>query len=182
VDLSRALRSTATRILITIVIFLAASYFIVALINSGLESTREGIKDFYRQEVELLAAKAQSVSFTRRGDEELQRMLEGTLQSRMQISYAYITRDNRPILHTFDDAFPEQLLENNTRLSDAVTSTTVALGDTDIIEFARGVDNLVGFHKDLNRTLLHDTPKKPTRTDFYFDLFQEFQFHHLLSI
>ena len=40
-----------------------------------------------------------------------------------------------------------------------------------VIEFARGVDNLVGFHKDLNRTLLHDTPKKPTRTDFYFDLF-----------
>ncbi len=40
-----------------------------------------------------------------------------------------------------------------------------------VIEFARGMDNLVGFHKNLNRTLLHDTPKKPTRTDFYFDLF-----------
>ncbi len=40
-----------------------------------------------------------------------------------------------------------------------------------VIEFARGMDNLVGFHKDLNRTVSDGGRKKLSRTDFYFDVF-----------
>ncbi len=40
-----------------------------------------------------------------------------------------------------------------------------------VIEFARGMDNLTGFHRDLNRTFLKTGSKKLTRTDFYFDVF-----------
>ncbi|MCA1792397.1 MAG: SpoVR family protein [Desulfotignum sp.] len=40
-----------------------------------------------------------------------------------------------------------------------------------VIEFARGLDNLVGFHKDLNRTISDGGRKKLSRTDFYFDVF-----------
>ncbi|MCF8091829.1 MAG: SpoVR family protein [Desulfotignum sp.] len=40
-----------------------------------------------------------------------------------------------------------------------------------VIEFARGMDNLVGFHRDLNRTLSQGRRHKFNRTDFYFDLF-----------
>ena len=40
-----------------------------------------------------------------------------------------------------------------------------------VIEFARGMDNLAGFHRDLSRTLLQTGARKLTRTDFYFDVF-----------
>ncbi len=44
-----------------------------------------------------------------------------------------------------------------------------------VIEFARGLDNLVGFHRDLNRTIAGDQHPGhrpvPDRTDFYFDRF-----------
>ncbi|MBU1193748.1 MAG: SpoVR family protein [Proteobacteria bacterium] len=39
------------------------------------------------------------------------------------------------------------------------------------IEFARGVDNLVGYHKELNHTIQKDTRQAMTKTDFYFDIF-----------
>lgn len=39
------------------------------------------------------------------------------------------------------------------------------------IEFARGVDNLVGYHKELNTTIQKDTRQAMTKTDFYFDIF-----------
>lgn len=44
-----------------------------------------------------------------------------------------------------------------------------------VIEFARGMDNLVGFHRDLNRTLTRVQNREqghvPDRIDFYFDRF-----------
>ncbi len=40
-----------------------------------------------------------------------------------------------------------------------------------VIEFARGMDNLVGFHRDLNRTLIREQGHVPDQTDFYFDRF-----------
>jgi stage V sporulation protein R len=40
-----------------------------------------------------------------------------------------------------------------------------------VIEFARGMDNLVGFHRDLNRTVFRDNGHKDNRIDFYFDIF-----------
>ncbi|EMS79255.1 SpoVR family protein [Desulfotignum phosphitoxidans] len=40
-----------------------------------------------------------------------------------------------------------------------------------VIEFARGIDNLVGFHRDLNRTLTREQGHVPDRIDFYFDRF-----------
>ncbi|MEX1298535.1 MAG: SpoVR family protein, partial [Desulfotignum sp.] len=44
-----------------------------------------------------------------------------------------------------------------------------------VIEFARGMDNLVGYHRDLNRTLTRIQNRKqghvPDRIDFYFDRF-----------
>ncbi len=40
-----------------------------------------------------------------------------------------------------------------------------------VIEFSRGMDNLVGFHRELNRTIMHDTRQPMTRVDFYFDIF-----------
>ncbi len=39
------------------------------------------------------------------------------------------------------------------------------------IEFARAVDNLVGYHRELNTTIANDSKRKLTRTDFYFDIF-----------
>ncbi len=40
-----------------------------------------------------------------------------------------------------------------------------------VIEFARGMDNLVGFQRDLNRALTRDQGHVPDRIDFYFDRF-----------
>lgn len=43
------------------------------------------------------------------------------------------------------------------------------------IEFARGVDNLVGYQRELNNQISQDGKKKITRTDFYFDTFLQVQ-------
>ena len=40
-----------------------------------------------------------------------------------------------------------------------------------IIEFSRGMDNLVGYHRELNQYIMEDTRQKLTKTDFYFDIF-----------
>ncbi len=39
------------------------------------------------------------------------------------------------------------------------------------IEFARGIDNIVGYYKELNRLLSEPVRRQMTRTDFYFDVF-----------
>ncbi len=39
------------------------------------------------------------------------------------------------------------------------------------IEFSRGVDNLVGYHRELNRLISRESETRMTKTDFYFDLF-----------
>ncbi len=39
------------------------------------------------------------------------------------------------------------------------------------IEFSRGIDNLVGYQKELNRTIMKDTRKTLSKIDFYFDIF-----------
>jgi len=39
------------------------------------------------------------------------------------------------------------------------------------IEFARGVDNLVGYHRELNQNIMKDTRHKLSKVDFYFDIF-----------
>ncbi len=39
------------------------------------------------------------------------------------------------------------------------------------IEFSRGIDNLVGYHHQLNRIFTKETEHKLTRTDYYFDVF-----------
>lgn len=39
------------------------------------------------------------------------------------------------------------------------------------IEFSRGIDNLVGYHRELNRHLGEETRRKMTKVDFYFDMF-----------
>lgn len=40
-----------------------------------------------------------------------------------------------------------------------------------VIEFARGIDNLVGFYRELNHSITHERRRKPSRMDFYFDVF-----------
>ncbi|WP_299981382.1 SpoVR family protein [Desulfobacula sp.] len=40
-----------------------------------------------------------------------------------------------------------------------------------IIEFSRGIDNLVGYQKELNQYIMKDTRHKLSKTDFYFDIF-----------
>ncbi|MBU8848150.1 MAG: SpoVR family protein [Desulfobacterales bacterium] len=40
-----------------------------------------------------------------------------------------------------------------------------------IIEFSRGIDNLVGYQKELNQYIMKDTRHHLSRTDFYFDIF-----------
>ncbi|MCG8687203.1 MAG: SpoVR family protein [Desulfobacterales bacterium] len=40
-----------------------------------------------------------------------------------------------------------------------------------VIEFARGIDNLVGFHEELDRTVRSETPRKLSKQDYYFDIF-----------
>ncbi|MCD4719383.1 MAG: SpoVR family protein [Desulfobacula sp.] len=40
-----------------------------------------------------------------------------------------------------------------------------------IIEFSRGIDNLVGFQKELNHNIMKDTRRQLSKTDFYFDIF-----------
>ena len=39
------------------------------------------------------------------------------------------------------------------------------------IEFSRGIDNLVGYHKELNHNIMKDSRRQLTKTDFYFDIF-----------
>ncbi len=39
------------------------------------------------------------------------------------------------------------------------------------IEFARGIDNLVGYQKELSRSVRKEYSRPETRTDFYFDVF-----------
>ncbi|MCM2283332.1 MAG: SpoVR family protein [Desulfobacula sp.] len=39
------------------------------------------------------------------------------------------------------------------------------------IEFARGIDNLVGYHRELNLNILNESKQTLNRTDFYFDIF-----------
>ena len=39
------------------------------------------------------------------------------------------------------------------------------------IEFSRGIDNLVGYQKELNQNIMKESRQKLSRTDFYFDLF-----------
>ena len=43
------------------------------------------------------------------------------------------------------------------------------------IEFSRGIDNLVGYHHQLNRMISKDHKAKLSRTDFYFDIFLQTQ-------
>ncbi len=40
-----------------------------------------------------------------------------------------------------------------------------------VIEFARGIDNIVGYHKELNLHFLTESKQQLNRTDFYFDIF-----------
>ena len=40
-----------------------------------------------------------------------------------------------------------------------------------VIEFARGIDNLVGFHSTLARTRDGERPRRQSRLDYYFDVF-----------
>lgn len=39
------------------------------------------------------------------------------------------------------------------------------------IEFSRGIDNLVGYHKELNRYISEETRTQMSNVDFYFDIF-----------
>ena len=39
------------------------------------------------------------------------------------------------------------------------------------IEFSRGIDNLVGYHKELNRHIREETKTRMSTVDFYFDIF-----------
>jgi stage V sporulation protein R len=39
------------------------------------------------------------------------------------------------------------------------------------IEFSRGIDNLVGYHRELNLNILNESKQPMNRTDFYFDIF-----------
>lgn len=39
------------------------------------------------------------------------------------------------------------------------------------IEFSRGIDNLVGYHRELNHTIMDETNRQMSKTDFYFDIF-----------
>ncbi|MBC8438143.1 MAG: SpoVR family protein [Deltaproteobacteria bacterium] len=59
------------------------------------------------------------------------------------------------------------------------------------IEFSRGIDNLVGYQKELNHTIMNDTRLRPllyrklSKTDFYFDIFlqkiKNVSFHEYLK-
>jgi stage V sporulation protein R len=40
-----------------------------------------------------------------------------------------------------------------------------------VIEFAKGMDNLVGFHRDLNQAVFRENGYRDNRIDFYFDIF-----------
>jgi len=44
-----------------------------------------------------------------------------------------------------------------------------------LIEFARGIDNLVGFHEALSRLNRRRAPGPPTKLDYYFDIFLQSQ-------
>ena len=40
-----------------------------------------------------------------------------------------------------------------------------------VIEFSRGIDNLVGYQREINQIISRENTKKMTRVDFYFDIF-----------
>jgi stage V sporulation protein R len=71
--------------------------------------------------------------------------------------------------HTWDDDFAGQALADK-RVMARLRSERGRWVDY-IVEFARGIDNLVGYHEELARLDRRRQPRPPARVDYYFDVF-----------
>lgn len=71
--------------------------------------------------------------------------------------------------HTFDYDFTGQALSDK-RLIARLRSEKGRWVDY-VIEFTRGIDNLVGYHNELSRLNRYPVSERPKRLDFYFDVF-----------
>jgi len=78
-------------------------------------------------------------------------------------------QNNLYFRHTWDDDFAGQALSDK-RLIAKLRSEKGRWADY-VIEFTRGIDNLVGYHKELSRMNNRLRAGRFTRIDFYFDVF-----------
>lgn len=78
-------------------------------------------------------------------------------------------QNNLYFRHTWDYDFTGQALSDK-RLIARLRSEKGRWLDY-VIEFARGIDNLVGYHKELSDLTVSDEPGSSKKIDFYFDIF-----------
>ncbi len=78
-------------------------------------------------------------------------------------------QNNLYFCHTFDYDFTGQALSDK-RLIARLRSEKGRWVDY-VIEFTRGIDNLVGYHNELSRLNRYPVFGRPKRLDFYFDVF-----------
>lgn len=124
------------RLILTILVLTGGALSIAWFVSDQREQSKEGLIAFYEIQLDLLAQKAQTTSFSRRGDEEVQRTLDACLHTGLEIAYAYLHRRSGTI-HTFDGAFPEALLLDERELSDEISVDTIELGENVYYDFAR---------------------------------------------
>jgi stage V sporulation protein R len=78
-------------------------------------------------------------------------------------------QNNMLFRHTWDEDFEGQALSDK-RLTAMLRSEKGRWVDY-VIEFSRGIDNLVGFYRELSELNHPSETKAPNRLDFYFDFF-----------
>lgn len=85
------------------------------------------------------------------------------------IAHVDFFQNNLYFRHTWDDDFNGQALSDK-RLIAKLRSEKGRWVDY-VIEFTRGIDNLVGYYDELSRMNRGSTANRPKRLDYYFDLF-----------
>jgi len=78
-------------------------------------------------------------------------------------------QNNLYFRHTWEDDFAGQALSDK-RLIARLRSEKGRWVDY-LIEFSRGIDNLVGYHRELSRANRPSPLRRPSRLDYYFDVF-----------
>ena len=85
------------------------------------------------------------------------------------IAHVDFFQNNLYFRHTWDDDFNGQALSDK-RLIANLRSEKGRWVDY-VIEFTRGIDNLVGYYAELSRVNRGSTANRPKRLDYYFDVF-----------
>jgi diguanylate cyclase (GGDEF)-like protein len=131
------MKSTWVRTVISLVIFLLFSATIIYVVVDGFETGRAGLREFYQTQLELLAQSAQSIGFSRRGDQQLQFLVESVTKKELKIVYAFIKRGNSPVIHTFDGKFPDELQQIVEAPDQEVSWQVVSIGEGRFYDFSK---------------------------------------------